>query len=90
MRGRGKNIFKSYKKRPIVIKLSEIESVYNSGETVSPESLVSKGLIKKPAAGLLKIKLLNSGKLSKKVSVKGCLVSGGVKNLVIELGGSVS
>lgn len=73
-----------------MIKLSEIESVYNSGETVSPESLVSKGLIKKPAAGLLKIKLLNSGKLSKKVSVKGCLVSGGVKNLVIELGGSVS
>lgn len=57
--------FKSVHKKAIVITLDLISKNYKNGDTVNHESLVEKKLIKSSD----KVKILNTGKLSVKVSL---------------------
>jgi large subunit ribosomal protein L15 len=77
--------FKSIKKKPQIVNLKDLEKHFSAGEKVTPETLLEKGLISKikgrmpdlPAqAG---VKILGKGKLTKKITIEGCLMSKSVE-----------
>jgi len=57
--------FKSSKPKAFIISLDQISLNFKAGETVSKETLLKKGLIDQKAK---KIKVLNNGELTKKVT----------------------
>ena len=49
-----------------VVNLETLEKISKDGETINPENLVKKGLISKVKGRVPKVKLLGTGKLTKK------------------------
>lgn len=70
--------FKSHKSKPVVISLDQISKFFKDGEIVSTEALVKKGIIE---ANTKKVKILNNGKLTVKVSIEDILASKTVQAL---------
>ena len=72
--------FKVKIKKTVIIDLDLISSNYKDGETVSKETLVSKGLIRKNDT----VKILNNGKLTKKVYLSDLPVSKSAIRLFVQ------
>lgn len=87
MRGRGKNLNTSIETKPVVINLKDL-AVFKAGETVSPETLVSKKIISK-AEALRGVKILSVGEVKVSLSVVGCKMSAGSLKAVQDAGGEV-
>ncbi len=88
LRGRGKNINTSIQIKPNVINLSDLE-VFKGGETVSPKSLLSRGLARYEGGKLPKVKILAGGELNKKLKFKNCLFSDEARVKVEKAGGII-
>ncbi len=69
-----------------VFNLRDIETRYVNGETVSKETLILKGLLKKGSA---LVKLLGDGEITKKLTVQVDKVSASAKEKIEKAGGSV-
>jgi len=82
-----KNIVLSHKAQPVDIKKIEIH--FESGETVTPQSLLEKGLVKKFAGKLPEVKLLGKTDLTKKLLVENCQISQSAKEKIEKAGGSI-
>lgn len=72
-----------------IVNLSTVEVKFNEGETVSPESLLKRRLIRRIKGRTPKVKILGSGSLTKKVLVKGCETSKGARKIIEKVGGKV-
>ncbi len=81
--------FKSIATKPHPINLELIERMFDDGAAVTPEALFAKKLIKKGGGRMEKVKILGTGKLTKKIAVTGCLVSGSARKMIEAAGGSV-
>ena len=68
--------FKSSRPKAVVLSLTDISNNFKSGEVVSVESLIEKGLINKSQTA----KILNNGELKVKVSVEGINMSKSVES----------
>ena len=68
-----------------VVNLRDLERVFGDGDVVSPESLVDKGLARK---GAKPVKILGSGELTKKLSVKAHKFSTSAQASIEKVGGS--
>lgn len=68
-----------------VVNLRDLERVFGEGDTVSPELLAEKGLIRQ---GAQPVKILGSGELTKKLSVKAHKFSGSAQASIEKIGGS--
>jgi len=90
MRGRGKNINTSIQTKPKAINLLVIENIFSSGETVSPETLIEKGVLSKKGGRSQVVKILSQGEISKKLSFVSCLVSEQARKKIESAGGSIS
>ena len=91
LRGQGINGNKS---RDIItyfepVNLSEIETHFNSGDVISPESLIKKGVIDYRGAQVPQVKILGGGELTKSVTIKNCATSASARAAVEKAGGSV-
>ena len=73
-----------FRKEFAVVNLSDLNK-FNDGDTVTPATLVEKGIVKKEMAG---IKVLANGKLEKKVTVKANRFSSAAVTKIEELGGT--
>ena len=89
LRGRGVNINKPMTDSAYVINLEVIEEAFLSGETVSPEVLLKKGMIEMKNGKIPAIKILGGGELSKKISFTGVAVSGSAKVKIEKAGGKI-
>lgn len=80
--------FASISVKPASVSLSMIERSFSSGETVSPDTLKSKGVLsaRKMKGG---VKLIGN-EIKVNVAVVGCNVSKGAKDAITKAGGSVS
>ena len=58
---------KNFTTRYAVINLSDLDKFFNDGDVVTPEVLKERGIIKKQLSG---VKVLASGELTKKLTVK--------------------
>ena len=78
MRGHGKNradTVNASRTAPVVVNLELIEKHFEAGETVSPATLVEKGLARKRGGKLPVVKILGKGELKKKVLFEGVTFS---------------
>ena len=92
IRGFGKNRARTVNNErvlPLVINLNVLEASFNSGETVSPATLLGKGVITTKKGKVPQVKILGNGELTKKITLSGCLFSTTVKAKIEKVGGSV-
>ena len=68
-----------------VVNFRDLERVFSEGDTVSPESLIEKGLVR---GGKRLIKVLADGDLSKKLIVQAHKFSGSARAGIEKAGGS--
>ncbi|MDO8521093.1 MAG: 50S ribosomal protein L15 [bacterium] len=82
--------FKSIATKPTPISLELVERMFENGDVVNPETLYAKKLIKKDGGRIQKVKILATGKLSKNITLSGCLVSETAKKAIEAAGGTVT
>lgn len=75
-----------FAKQFLVVNLGDIDKFFNDGDTVTPETLKKCGLAKKPADG---VRILGSGELTKKLTVKAHGFSESAKQKIEAKGGTV-
>jgi large subunit ribosomal protein L15 len=85
---RGAN-FKSFSGAFVIINLSALESNFSSGAKVTPRTLSEKGLVKFKKGALPKVKVLDEGKLTKKLILENLYVSESAAKKIMALGGEV-
>ena len=78
--------FTSFKIRPCEVYLSDLETKYQAGDVVTIATLIEKNLIPSTAKTA---KVLDSGKLTKKLSFSGILFTTGAKTKVTSAGGEI-
>jgi large subunit ribosomal protein L15 len=70
----------------VAVNLDVVSDNYKSGETVSLESLKSKGLIGKNVEN---VKILGMGEIKKKITIKSLPMSKTAEEKIIEAGGTI-
>jgi len=92
-RGFGKNRARSVnasRVRPSVVGIAALERAFEDGERVDPRALAARGLIETRGAAAPRVKILGSGRLSKKLAVFSCALSDAARERIEAAGGSVS
>ncbi len=81
--------FKSYSPKPSVVNVSDLEVLFSNGDSVNPQKLVEKGILKLSAGKNPRVKILATGELTKKLDVSDCTFSIEAKNKIEKVGGSI-
>ncbi len=89
LRGRGKNLNTSIQTKLYPVNMGLLNTNFKDGDTVSPETLIKVNLVKKVSGRAPAIKILASGNLAKKLTIKGCEVSETAKVAIEKAGGSI-
>jgi large subunit ribosomal protein L15 len=89
LRGRGVNMNKAFRQSAQAVSLTDLENNFSNGERVLPSSLFAKNLIKKEGGKLPRVKILNSGEITKKLEIKNCEVSKTAKEAIEKAGGTI-
>lgn len=71
--------FKSFRPRPVILNVKDIDRHVASGEVVSPETLLKKGLIHKIKGRVPEVKILGTGETLKKFIFKDVQLSRSVR-----------
>lgn len=79
--------FKSRKNKPSVVTLRSLDRICAEGDVVTPAFLKDKGVIRSSEFG---VKALASGKITKKITLQGCVASRGAIKAIESAGGSVT
>jgi large subunit ribosomal protein L15 len=90
MRGRGKNSNLSINDKPVILNIDALELIFSNGDTVSRKSLVQNGLLALRNGKIPSVKILGNGTLTKKLTVKGLVLSQEAKAKIEKAGGAIS
>ncbi|MEM9336439.1 MAG: 50S ribosomal protein L15 [Patescibacteria group bacterium] len=93
LRGHGINRAKTVNAErvlPVAVNLSTLEAAFTAGDTVSPKTLVAKGVVAARRKKAPAVKILGNGELTKKLTIEGCTISGAAKEKVEKAGGKVA
>ncbi len=90
LRGRGVNSHKAVSDAFKAINVSLIEAIFNTGDMVTPTTLVEKGAVATFSGNIPPIKILADGEITKAVKVSGCAISGSAKEKIEKAGGTVT
>ena len=93
LRGHGKNRARTVNDSvmaAIPVNLATLESMFDAGETVSPETLREKKVIRLKKGTKQPVKVLGVGDLSKKLTISGCTVSKSALEKIEKAGGTVA
>lgn len=71
--------FKSFRIRPAVVNLKDLDKHFQAGETVSPKTLLQKGLVRKHKGRTPEIKIIGGAETNKKFVFKDVALSKGVE-----------
>lgn len=91
LRGHGKNRARTVRGNQIigaVVNLAALEASYQAGETVSPASLLAKGLVRRAKGRAPLVKILGNGTLTKALVVRGCTLSATAQKALAAAGGT--
>lgn len=78
--------FKSLVPKKEIVTLSKLDKICKDGDVVTPTYLKKKGVIGTVANG---VKILSTGALTKKITLKGCLASKSAMEAIEKVGGSL-
>jgi large subunit ribosomal protein L15 len=73
----------------VVVNLQTLEKTSKDGEIISPDNLIKKGIIRMIKGKRPEVKILGSGKLTKKLIVENCKVSKTAKEAIEKAGGTI-
>ena len=73
----------------VPVNVRSLETAFKAGETVSPTTLLAKGIIQTSGGKPPAVKILGTGTLTKKLTVTGCKTSASAKTLIEAMGGKV-
>lgn len=90
LRGRGIGALRSIQTRPLVVNIGLLEKHFSAGDTVTPQALMERHLIRARKGTTPMVKILGEGELTKKLSFSGCGVSGSAKEKIEKAGGTVA
>ena len=91
-RGYGKNRARTVRTNRIpvsAVNLEALETAYAAGETVSPATLLAKGLVRRAKGRAPFVKILGAGALTKPLTVEGCAISASALAALQKAGGTV-
>ena len=91
LRGHGKNRARTVRTNRIAtsaVNLSTIDAAYKAGETVSPASLVARGIVRRAKGRAPVVKVLGTGTITKALVIKGCMLSVAALAAVTAAGGT--
>lgn len=74
----------------VVVNLEVLDKKFKESETVNPQSLLKKGIIRRIKGRAPKVKILGKGKLEKALAIEECQISKSAKKAVEEKGGKVN
>lgn len=72
-----------------VLNLEVLEKNFNTGEIVSPETLLEKGIIGKIKGRTPYVKILGKGEIVKKLIIENCEISKSAKENIEKSGGTI-
>jgi len=72
-----------------VLNVEVLEKKFNAGETVSPENLLSKQIIRRIKGKAPVVKILGKGEIKKSLTIEGCKVSAEAKKKIEKAGGTI-
>jgi large subunit ribosomal protein L15 len=72
------------------INLDTLEALYKKGETVTPASLLSKGVVRAYKGRAPKVKILGTGELTKALVFRGIIASAAAKAVIVKVGGTIA
>jgi large subunit ribosomal protein L15 len=90
LRGHGKNRARTVNNErvlPTVVNLSVLEAAFVAGDTVSPQTLHAKNLVKLEKGKMPQVKILGTGEVTKKLTISGCTFSASAKTKIEKVGG---
>ena len=73
----------------VPVNLNKLEAAFAAGETVTPKTLVAKGVINAVAKRAPMVKILATGEVTKKLTIEGCTVSKAALAKIEQAGGKV-
>ena len=85
--------FQSIQEKPVVVNVGVLEALFAAGDSITPQILIERRAVRARRAksrGLVAVKILGEGELTKKFAVSGCEVSASAKEKIEKAGGSVS
>lgn len=91
-RGHGKNRARSVKVNRIAtaaVNLAALEASYQAGETVSPATLLAKGLVRRAKGRAPVVKILGTGEVTKAFVISGCALSVSARAAIEKAGGTI-
>ena len=91
-RGFGKNRARTVNPNritPLHVNVSTLEEMFKSGDKVTPESVVAKGLVRARKGKRTFVKILGLGTLSKKLIIENCSASVSARAKIKKAGGSI-
>ena len=72
-----------------VVNLPLLEKHFKDGETVTPEAIVAKGIVRNIKGKTPEIKILGKGEITKKITVENCKTSASAKAAIEKAGGTI-
>jgi large subunit ribosomal protein L15 len=72
-----------------VVNLETLEKFFKDGDIVNPENLIKMGIVSKMKGKTPKIKILGTGKLTKKLIIENCKTSKTAKEAIEKAGGNI-
>ena len=89
LRGRGKSSLKSRKESPVVVKLKMVDSVFSSGDSVNPKTLLEKKVISLKSGKLPRVTISGTGDTKKILNFSLCHVTASAKVKIESLKGKI-
>jgi len=92
-RGYGKNRARTVNSARLVytpINLAALETAFSSGDTVSFDTLLEKGLVSKRGGKKVPVKILANGDITKKLTITGLKISATAREKIEKAGGVVA
>jgi len=81
--------FKPLKEKPAIVNVEKLEKKFESGEKVTPEVLLERGLIEKVKGRIPEVKILGRGEIKKPLIIEGCQFSKQAKEKIEKAGGTI-
>lgn len=81
--------FKTISGKPEVVNLDSIEKAFSNNETVNPEALLEKNLVRRVEGQAPRVKILGEGEISKKLTFENCGISSSAKAKIEKAGGTI-
>ncbi len=93
LRGHGKNradTVNNERVKAVAVNLAKLETAFANGDTVSPKTLVNKGLVATVRKKSPVVKILATGEITKKLTIENCQVSKAAQEKIEKAGGNVT